>query len=375
MIPFLDLRKGYEAIKPSLDERFTKVFEHGRFIMGPEVAELETALAEYTGTKHCIAAGNGSDTLLISLMALDIGPGEEVITTPFTFVATVEMIVLAGATPVLVDIDPKTYNMDADLIAPAITERTRAIMPVSLFGQTCDMDAINRVAQEHGLAVIEDAAQSFGATYKGRRSCGLSTIGSTSFFPSKPLGCYGDGGALFTDDDELALAMRQIRVHGQSERYKHTRIGVNSRLDSLQAAVLLAKLERFDWEIEARRRVAARYDETLAGAGLADLKLPFVADSNESVYAQYTIAAPNRDALRARLQESGIPTAVHYPIPLHLQPAFLDCGNGEGSLPKSEKAASEVISLPMGPDLAEQDQAKVCAALIEIIAEAPSAVA
>ena len=250
MIRFIDLKAGYKAIHDEIHARINGVMEHGRFIMGPEVAELEERLADYVGVKHCISAGNGTDTLLISLMALEIGQGDEVITTPFTFIATGEMIMLAGAKPVFVDIDPRTYNIDPALIEASITPKTRAIMPVSLFGQCADMDAINAIAANHSLAVIEDAAQSFGAEYKGRKSCALSTIGSTSFFPSKPLGCYGDGGALFTDDDDLAKAMREIRVHGQDRRYHHSRIGINSRLDSIQAAILLAKMDRFEWEVD-----------------------------------------------------------------------------------------------------------------------------
>lgn len=264
MIPFIDLKAQYEAIKPQVQARINQVLEHGQYIMGPEVIELEEKLAAYVGVKHCISASSGTDTLLIAMMALGIGSGDEVITTPFTFIATGEMIALLGAKPVFVDIDPKTYNIDPSKIAAAISHKTKAIMPVSLYGQCADMDEINVIANQHGLPVIEDAAQSFGATYKGRKSCALSTIGSTSFFPSKPLGGYGDGGALFTNDDTLAKAMKEIRVHGQDRRYHHPRIGINGRLDTLQAAILLAKLERFDWEVQQRQKVGAGYTAMLS---------------------------------------------------------------------------------------------------------------
>ena len=260
-IPFIDLKAQYQALKPSVDARIQRVLDHGQYIMGPEVAELEEKLAQYTGAKHCITVASGTEALLISLMALGIGPGDEVITTPFTFVATAEVIVLLGATPVFVDIEADTCNIDASLIEAAITPKTKAIMPVSLYGQPADMDEINAIAARHGnIAVIEDAAQSFGADYKGRKSCNLSTIGCTSFFPSKPLGCYGDGGAIFTNDDALAKAMREIRVHGQERRYVHTRIGVGGRMDTLQCAVVLAKLERFAWEVEQRLAIGQRYN-------------------------------------------------------------------------------------------------------------------
>ena len=247
-IPFIDLKTQYQAVKPQIQARIDAVLEHGQYIMGPEVKELEDKLAAFTGAKHCITCASGTEALLMSLMALGIGPDDEIVTTPFTFVATAEVIVLLGAKPVFVDVEPDTGNIDASLIEAKITSKTKAIMPVSLYGQTADMDAINAIAAKRGnLPVIEDAAQSFGATYKGRQSCNLSTIGCTSFFPSKPLGCYGDGGAIFTNDDALAQAMREIRVHGQSQRYVHTRVGVGGRMDTLQCAIVLAKLlhERF----------------------------------------------------------------------------------------------------------------------------------
>ena len=362
MIPFIDLKAQYQALKPLIQERINRVLEHGQYIMGPEVKELEDKLAAYVGTKHCIAASSGTDTLLIALMALGIGPGDEVITTPFSFIATGEMIALIGAKPVFVDIDPRTYNIDPSKIEAAITPKTKAIMPVSLYGQCADMDAINVIADKHGLPVIEDAAQSFGATYKGRKSCALSTIGSTSFFPSKPLGGYGDGGALFTNDDTLAKAMKEIRVHGQDRRYHHPRIGINGRLDTLQAAILLAKLERFDWEVEQRQRIGAGYTAMLKARD-AKAITPYIEAYNTSVYAQYTIQVDDRSALAKRLDDAGVPTAVHYPIPLHLQPAFQGFGCASGDYPVAELSAARVLSLPMGPDLKDSDQTSIVACL------------
>lgn len=363
---FIDLKTQYRRIKPSVDARIAKVLEHGQYILGPEVAELESVLAAYVGTKHCIAASSGTDTLLMALMALGVGPGDEVITVPFTFIATGEMIALAGATPVFVDIEPRTYNLDPDRLEAAITPRTRAIMPVSLYGQCADFDAINAIASRHGLPVIEDGAQSFGATYKGRRSCALSTIGSTSFFPSKPLGAYGDGGAVFTDDDALAKLMREIRVHGQDRRYHHPRLGLNGRLDSLQAAVLLAKMEIFPAEVEARMRVGARYADLITeafGTGPGRLRSPYVEPFNTSVFAQYTVEVDRRETVEAHLKAAGVPTAVHYPLPLHLQPVFAKLGLREGSFPVSEAAARRVISLPMHPYLTDEQQRTVVSAL------------
>jgi UDP-2-acetamido-2-deoxy-ribo-hexuluronate aminotransferase len=362
MIPFIDLRVQYQALKPQIQDRINRVLEHGQYIMGPEVKELEDKLAAYVGAKHCIAASSGTDTLLIAMMALGIGPGDEVITTPFTFIATGEMIALIGAAPVFVDIDPRTYNIDPSKIEAAITPKTKAIMPVSLYGQCADMDAISAIADKHGLPVIEDAAQSFGATYKGRKSCALSTIGSTSFFPSKPLGAYGDGGALFTDDDALAKAMKEIRVHGQDRRYHHPRIGINGRMDTLQAAILLAKMERFNWEVEQRQNVGAGYTAKLKESR-ANIVTPFIESHNTSVYAQYTIQIDDRAAAAKRLNDVGIPTAVHYPIPLHLQPAFQGGTGGIGDFPVAEHVSSRVLSLPMGPDLTSSDQSMIVASL------------
>lgn len=346
-IDFHDLKTQYRQIHDRVHARMQTVLDHGQYIMGPEVAELEGKLAAYVGARHCIGVSDGTTAIMIAMMALGIKPGDEVITTPFTFIATGEMIALMGARPVFVDIDPRTYNLDPACIEAAITPRTRAIMPVSLYGQCADLDAINAIAASHKLAVIEDAAQSFGATNRGRHSCALSTIATTSFFPTKPLGCYGDGGACFTDDDELAQRMRQTRVHGQSRRYYHPTIGLNGRLDTLQAAVLLAKLETFDQELVARKRIAERYNSLLSGIA----SRPYIEPHNTCVYAQYTILVDRRDEVQARLKEAGIPTAVHYPVPLNLQPAFASLGQGEGSFPRAEAAAKRVMSLPMHPFL------------------------
>jgi UDP-2-acetamido-2-deoxy-ribo-hexuluronate aminotransferase len=355
-IPFIDLKAQYRAIKPAIQERINTVLEHGQYIMGPEVKEVEEHLAAFTGSRHCITVASGTEALLISLMALGIGPGDEVITTPFTFVATVEVIVLLGAKPVFVDIEPDTCNIDARLIEQAITPLTRAIIPVSLYGQPADMDEINDVAARHGnITVIEDAAQSFGASYKGRRSGNLSSIGCTSFFPSKPLGCYGDGGALFTDDDAIAQACREIRVHGQSNRYVHTRVGVGGRMDTLQCAVLLAKLPRFEWEIGQRLEIGARYNQLFDDVGIARVSQR---DDRTSVFAQYTVFVEERDEVQARLLSSGIPTAVHYPVPLNEQPAYSQlCSQGE--TPIANRMARLVMSLPMSPDLSNEHQVRI----------------
>ena len=360
-IPFMDLKTQYQELKPQIQERINRVLEHGQYIMGPEVVELETRLTEYTGAKYCITVASGTEALLISLMALGIGPGDEVITTPFTFVATAEVIVLLGAKPVFVDIEPDTCNINAALIEEKINNKTKAIISVSLYGQTADMDEINAIAAKHGnIPVIEDAAQSFGAEYKGKRSCNLSTIGCTSFFPSKPLGCYGDGGAIFTSDESIALACREIRVHGQSQRYVHTRVGVGGRMDTIQCAVVLAKLERFDWEVKQRQLIGQRYSELLAAA---DIDLVNLRSDRTSVYAQYTIFMSERVALQKRLSEASIPTAVHYPVPLNEQPIYkhlccTDC------TPIAQQIAKKVMSLPMSPDLSAEDQDKIVGALL-----------
>jgi len=363
---FIDLKAQYAQLRAPVMQRIQAVLDHGAYVMGPEIRELEEKLAAYVGVRHCLAVSSGTDALLIAMMALDIRPGEEVITTPFTFIATGEMIALLGAKPVFVDIDPETLNLDPALIERAITSRTRAIMPVSLYGQCADFDAINAIAAAHGLAVIEDGAQSFGATYQGRRSCGLSTIGCTSFFPSKPLGCYGDGGAVFTDDDALASAMREIRVHGQDRRYHHPRIGINARMDTLQAAILLAKLEIFPDEVVARGRIGARYTQRIASR-CPSVVTPTVLPTNTSVYAQYTVQIENRAEVSQHLNSRGVPTAVHYPMPLHQQPAFAFLRLGPGSFPVAERAAGRVLSLPMHPNLDEATQDLVVEALRDAV--------
>ena len=362
MIPFIDLATQQEKIKLDLDRRITDVLAHGKYILGPEVKELEERLADYVGVKHCVACANGTDALLIALMGLGIGRGDEVITTAFTYVATGEVIARLGATPVFVDIDENTYNLNPAKIEAAITNKTKAIMPVSLYGQCADFDAINAVAEKHHLPVIEDGAQSFGATYKGRRSCGLSTIGCTSFFPTKPLGCYGDGGAIFTNDDELAKAMDMIHKHGQDRRYHHVRMGLNSRLDTLQAAVLLAKLEIFDEEVKLRGEIGAKYSNLLEN--VPGVIVPYIESHNTSVYAQYTVRVQDREAVQEKLKEAGIPTAVHYPIPLNQQPMFDYLKQGTGSVPIAEKVAKEVMSLPMSAWLKDEDMKSVVDGLV-----------
>lgn len=361
---FVDLQKQYALLKGPIQQRINDVLEHGQFIMGPEIGELEGRLANFVGTRHCISVSSGSDALLIALMALDIGRGDEVITTPFSFIATAEMIALLGAEPIFVDIDPRSYNIDPALIEPSITSRTKAIIPVSLYGQCAAFAEINSIAMAHGLPVIEDAAQSFGGTQRGVKSCALSTIGCTSFFPSKPLGSYGDGGACFTDDDELANRIREIRVHGQDRRYHHPRIGVNGRMDTLQAAIVLAKLDSFPSEIEARARIGARYSKLIA-ARCPSLTIPHVESGNTSVYAQYTVQATNRDRVIDSLKTGGIPTAVHYPIPLHRQPAFAGSRRTatDQAFLVSESAAERVFSLPMHPFLDEEAQDRIVDAL------------
>ena len=365
MIEFIDLKSQYQRLKTEIDAGIQRVLDHGQYILGPEVAELEEKLAAFVGAKYCITVANGTDALQIAQMALGIGPGDEVITPGFTYIATAETVALLGAKPVYVDIDPRTYNLDAALLEAAITPRTKAIIPVSLYGQCADMDDINAIAAKHGLPVIEDAAQSFGATYKGKRSCNLSTIACASFFPSKPLGCYGDGGALFTNDDELAKVMRQIARHGQDRRYHHIRVGVNSRLDTLQAAILLPKLAIFEEEIQLRQQVAARYTTLLSRSdALVAIAPPHIEPHNTSVYAQYTIRVQNREQVQEKLKAAGIPTAVHYPIPLNKQPAVADwCVD----LPIGNAVASHVMSLPISADLACSDQDQVLLALFQAL--------
>ena len=356
---FIDLKAQYQRYREQIDARMRTVLAHGQFIMGPEIAELEGLLAQYVKVRHGITTASGTDSLEIALRALGIGPGDEVITVPFTWISTAEAIALVGAKPVFLDIHPATYNLDIDRLEPAITPRTKAIMPVSLFGQMPDYDRINAIADRHGLAVIEDGAQSFGATQRGRPSCGVTLIGSTSFFPAKPLGCYGDGGALFTNDDALADKLRAIRTHGGLKRHHHPYLGMNGRFDSLQAAVLLAKLPHFDWEIRERARIGARYSELLREVCV----VPEVESGNTHVYAQYTVRVPQREAVAQALKSQGIPTAVYYPKCLHEQPVFAPLGYKPGDFPQSEKASGEVLSLPMHPFLAQADQDRIITAL------------
>jgi len=356
---FIDLKTQYQGLKAQIDANIQKVLAHGQYILGPEVVELEEKLAAFVGARYCISVANGTDALQIAQMVLGIGPGDEVITPGFTYIATAETVALLGAKPVYVDIDPCTYNLDPALLEAAITPRTKAIIPVSLYGQCADFDAINAIAAKHGIPVIEDAAQSFGATYKGKRSCNLTTIACTSFFPSKPLGCYGDGGAIFTNDDELARVLRQIARHGQDRRYHHIRVGVNSRLDTLQAAILLPKLDIFPHELKQRAQVALGYACLLAEAGIA---APFVETHNVSAWAQYTVQVAERDQVQERLKVAGIPTAVHYPIPLNRQPAVADAAT---RLPVGDAVAARVMSLPMHPYLDAAEQATVVNALRE----------
>ena len=370
---FIDLKAQYKKIETDVDARIKKVLEHGQFIMGPEVFELEERLADYVGVKHCIGVASGTDALLIAMMALGIKAGDEVITTPFTFIATGETIALLGAKPVFVDIDPATYNIDTALIEDAITPKTKAIMPVSLYGQCADMDAINEIAKRHKLPVVEDGAQSFGATYKGKMSCNLSTIGCTSFFPSKPLGGYGDGGACFTNDDELAKVMREVRVHGQDRRYHHPRIGINGRLDTIQAAILLEKMEIFPSEVEERGKIGAKYSELLQAIGAKQsgevgggILTPYIGGGNTSVYAQYTIQVDDRENFQKTLNDNGIPTAVHYPVPLNAQPAMRDLCD-ESITIISATLSQRVISLPMHPLLTVNEQEEVVDIINSII--------
>ncbi|MNF47587.1 UDP-2-acetamido-2-deoxy-3-oxo-D-glucuronate aminotransferase [compost metagenome] len=363
MIEFIDLKTQQARIKDKIDAGIQRVLAHGQYILGPEVSELEERLANFVGAKYCITCANGTDALQIAQMALGIGPGDEVITPGFTYIATAETVALLGATPVYVDIDPHTYNLDPNLLEAAITPRTKAIIPVSLYGQCADFDLINAIAKKHKIPVIEDAAQSFGATYKGIKSCNLTDIACTSFFPSKPLGCYGDGGAIFTNDDELAIALRQIARHGQDRRYHHVRIGVNSRLDTLQAAILLPKLEIFEDEIELRQKVAQHFNNLLTHKNNSTIKTPYIEKFNTSVYAQYTILSDNRDSIQKSLHSAGIPTAIHYPIPLNKQPAVAD---RSVNLPIGDRTANTVLSLPMHPYMTNEAQNKIIAALTDI---------
>jgi len=360
---FIDLKSQYQQYKSEIDAGIHRVLEHGQFIMGPEIRQLEEELVRYVRTKHCVTVASGTDSLEIALRALKIGPGDEVITVPFTWISSSEVISQVGATPVFVDIDLATYNISVEQIEAAITPRTKAIIAVSLFGQMPDYEAINRIAAKHGVIVIEDAAQSFGATQNGRRSCSVTQISSTSFFPAKPLGCYGDGGALFTADDGLAEDMRAIRSHGGIRRHHHTLVGMNGRLDTLQAAILLAKLPHFESEVAERRRLGARYSSILGSYCVT----PTIAQGNTHVYAQYTIRVRDRDALGDQLKARGIPTAVYYPKCLHEQPVFQSLGYKWGQFRNAEKASREVISLPMGPFMTDAEQDQVISALLQCL--------
>ena len=353
-IPFIDLKTQYETYKEEINKEVLGVMESTQFILGPQVTKLENRLAEFTGAKHAIGCSSGTDALILALLALDVKAGDEIITTPFTFIATAEVIALLGAVPVFVDICDKNYNIDYNLIEEKITPKTKAIMPVSLYGQTSNMDKINEIAEKHNLPVIEDACQSFGAEFNGKKSCNLSTIGCTSFFPSKPLGCYGDGGALFCNDDELAKKIRTILNHGQEERYKHKLIGINGRIDAMQAAILNVKLNHFEDEVKARAEIGDRYSKLLKDSN--EVKAPFVFEDRTSVYAQYSVLCKDRDALSKKLNDAGIPTAVHYPIPLHLQEAFAYLGGKEGDFPVSERISKAIMSLPMSPFLTNEQQ-------------------
>ncbi len=364
---FIDLKTQYQRYQSEIDVRMRTVLDHGHFIMGPEIAELEAKLAEYVQVKHCLTVASGTDSLEIALRALDIGPGDEVITVPFTWISSSEVILLVGAKPVFVDITPEDFNMDVNKIEAAITPRTKAILPVSLFGQMPDYDRINAIAAKHNITVIEDAAQSFGATQNGKRSCGVTRIASTSFFPAKPLGCYGDGGALFTSEDALADKMRAIRTHGGLQRHYHPYVGMNGRFDTLQAAVILAKLPHFDWEVEQRNLIGARYTEQFQRSEVrgqrsdvrGQIVPPEVMPGNTHVYAQYTIRVTERDALGEHLKKAGIPSAVYYPKCLHEQPVFAPLGYTMGDFSEAERASREVISLPMHPFLTEEEQDKI----------------
>ncbi len=362
-IPFIDLKTQYQALKPEIDKGIFKVLEHGQFIMGPEVKECEDKLKKFVGAKHALTVSNGSDALQMALMALDIGAGDEVITTAFSFIATAEMISILGVKPVFIDIDPQTYNIDSKKIEAAITPRTKAIMPVSLYGQPADYDEINAIAKKHNLYVIEDAAQSFGATYKGKRSCNLTHIGCTSFFPAKPLGCYGDGGAIFTNDDRIAEMLTSIRVHGMGEhRYHHPRLGINGRLDSIQCSVISAKMSRYEWELEQREIIAQKYTKSFSELSSFGVKTPHVHADRKSVWAQYTLWVPDRKVFQARLQEKGVPTAVHYPITMADQPAYKETSVTH-DISQARQAADHVVSLPMFPDMKDDIQNQIITAV------------
>ncbi len=358
----VDLVTQYQSIRKEMDKAIKNVLESGYFIMGPEVGAFEQEMADFSNVKFGIGCASGTEALQIALMTIGIEPGDEVITTPFTFVATAEVIVLFGAKPIFVDIDPVTYCINVEKIEKAVSKKTKAIIPVHLYGQTADMNPINAIAKKHGLPVIEDAAQAVGATYKGKRTCGLGDMGCLSFFPSKNLGAYGDGGMVLTSNAEYAEQLRIIRNHGSSKRYHHTLLGVNSRLDAIQAAILRVKLKHLTAWNDARKDRAALYSELLKDANVVT---PVTAETNEHVFHQYTLLAENRDGLRDHLNKAGIAIAIHYPIPLHLQPAYKHLGYKKGDLPIAEKISEKVISLPMYPELKEEDIHYIANKIIE----------
>lgn len=367
-VPFIDLKTQYLALKNSIDSRIQKVLESGAYVNGPEVQELEKKLAEHTGAQHCLAVGSGTDSLVMPLMGLGIGAGDEVITSAFSFIATAETIVLAGAKPIYVDIDPKTFNIDTTQIEKFISPRTKAIMPVSLYGQVADMDEINAIARKHNLHVIEDSAQSYGATYKGKRSGNLCTASGTSFYPAKPLGCYGEGGAIFTNDDQLYKAMKEIRDHGSESRYYHTRLGINGRLDTIQCAILLSKLERYEWELMQRQKIADHFTKAFANIKAADFSTPTVHSDRTSVWAQYTLTVQNRPEFQKRMTEMGVPTVVHYPRTMPDQPWYKQNTSHPGlSIPNARWAAEHVVSLPMFPDMNTATQDKIIDSVLKAV--------
>lgn len=362
---FIDLKTQYRLYKEDIDAKIKANIDNATFINGRDVTELEGKLAEYVGVKHAVGCSSGTDSLWIPLLAYGVKTGDEIITTPFTFAATAEVICFCGAKPVFVDIDERTYNIDVDQIEEKITPRTKGIIPVSLYGQPADMDKINAIAKKHGLFVIEDACQSFGAVYKGRKSCAISDVGSTSFFPSKPLGCYGDGGMIFTNNKELADKMRCITNHGQQGRYNHVYLGLNFRLDTIQAGIMLAKFKHFDNEANLRHKLGAKYSEMLAGMGVIT---PYLSsDTTRCVYSQYSIRVKNRDKFIAHMTSKNIPTAVHYPVPVHMQEAYKYLEHKKGDFHISDKVANEIVSLPMHPFLKEEDMALIVKTIREAL--------
>lgn len=361
---FIDLKTQQSLIRKEIDAAIAKVLDHGRYILGPEVGALEEALTDFCGAKHCLGVSSGTDALLIALMALEIGPGDEVITVPYTWISTAEVISLLGAKPVFVDVEPETWNLDPNLLEAAITSNTKAVMPVGIYGQTADMAPIVAIADRYKLPVIEDAAQCFGATYKGEQSCNLSTIGTTSFFPSKPLGGYGDGGAIFTSDDELAEKMRWIHVHGQKQKHHHPILGLNGRLDSIQAAIILEKLKLYPNEVTLRQKVGEAYSSGIEGSGRFTPQE--TREGNTSVYAQYTVLCEDRDGIQQSLKASDVPSVSYYTVPLHLQPVFSDLGHSAGDFPVTEKIAGQCLSLPMSPYLSETEINQVIEALVKV---------